>query len=437
MQIKKFENLVILVLVAGGLVAGFAREITLAFLFGTSRDIEIFRVAYGLPGILGDSLAVSFVSVLIPFIIAAEKSNNPFKNGAIIWACLILATSVTFLGIVTMPLQARLLAPGIIGEDRTTLIFAGQICWLIFFLTICSLPLRAIMSVKGKLWPAASAQLVKASSLALSLITIVIFFGVKNAFSPVYAAIIASSVLLAVHIAAIGTSTRANILRTLKQIPDLAISKPIISALIIVILTQVMMSGGRLLDRAFASDMNVGTLASLEYSYALLMAMASLIAASTNIIIAPKIGRSFQENGFIPGKYFRMIFFISLLAAIIGIIVSPLATFIVKIVFQYGAFGEDSLRLTARIFQIHSLALGPIVLVVILNQMFLLQKKQSYLVVICFVKISLRALIIIILLRSFNDTRALTYGLLISESIIAIMQIFVLLYIQKGRRVLS
>lgn len=420
-----------MILVAGGLLAGFAREITLAYLFGTSREIEIFRVAYGLPSILGDSLAVSFVSVLIPFIIAAEKSKEFDKNGPIIWACLILASVVTLIGIFTMPVQARIFAPGIIGDNRDTLILTGQICWGVFFLSICPLPLRAIMSVDGVLWPAGSAQLVKALSLTLGLIALVSYLGYKNAYLPVFAAIFASFIVLGVHVFAIGRAARINIIRGLKQLPDLAVSKPIIGALIIIILTQVMMSGGRLIDRAFASDMQVGTLASLEYSYALLMAMATLIAVSVNIILAPQIGRSFQETGSIETKYFQIIFVVSLLAGLIGFLISPLATLIVKLIFQYGAFGEDSLRLTTGIFKVHALALGPIVLVVILNQIFLLQKKQNLLMGICFLKILLRVFIVLALLRTLNDTRALTYGLLISETIIGIIQIIVLRFMSK------
>lgn len=434
MWINRSKNLLIFALVAAGLVAGFAREITLAYLFGTSLDIEVFRVAYGLPAILSDSLAVSFISVLIPYLIASDDSQKGSDRGTVIWSCLILTTLISVFGVLTMPMQARILAPGITGDARTTLILAGQICWIVFFLTNNTLPLRAMMSVKGKLWPAASAQFVKAFSLSVSLIALVIFLGYKNVYLPVFAAVFASCILLALHLFAIGSATLKSIVSSLRKIPDLAASRPIIGALFILFLTQIMMSGGRLLDRSFATKMDAGTLASLEYSYSLLMAMASLIAATTNIIMAPKIGRAFKKNGFIPSEYFRVILGIVFVAAIIGLIASPLATFVVETVFHYGAFDTKSVSATAEVFQVHALALGPIVLVVILNQLFLLQKRQRYLLVICFIKFTFRLVIILFLLRFFHDVRALTYGLLVSETTIAIIQILALFHIRRRQK---
>ena len=423
---KSLTKYLIPFLVGFGLLSGFFREVTLAYFFGTSRDIEIFRVAYGLPSIWGDSIAISFMSVLTPYILAVEHKEDDSKLASVFYATFILAILVTFIGIVLMPLQAKLFAPGLTGESQKSIIWAGQICWLMFFISVCSIPFRAVMSLRKRLWPAASAQLIKSSFLALSLIIFVLLFKVTDVKAPVFAAIVGSTAMLIMHLTAIGRRTLTSILKGLKQYPKWATLNPILSALFIVFITQIMMSGGRILDRSFASTMQVGTLASIEYSYALLMAMVSFLGASTNIILAPKIGKTIQSTGIISKKYFKAIFGVGVLAVFIGFVVSPLAVFIVKIVFQHGVFDENSLKLTSSIFRIHALALGPLVIVVILNQLFLLLEKQSYLFWICFIKVLLRVASILFFLNFFEDVRALTYALIVSETIIAALQIFLL-----------
>jgi len=397
MRISK-NDIFVPILVAIGVLAGMGREIILAYLFGTSRDVEIFRVAFGLPSILSDGLAVSFVSILIPVLIASKQFNKSADRlrHALLATC-VVGGSVLLIGLITMPLQARLLAPGILDTDRETLIFAGRLCWGMFFAVMLSLPFRAWMSVNGRLWPGASASFVRSSTFILGLLLLSSFMGVSTTAAAA-AALLAGYGVLTIHFLALKGREKKLLYIAVKTWKNSHSIKLLAYALLLVFVTQILISGGRILDRAITSNMGEGSLAAVEYSYGLLMAAAGVIAATTNLIIAPKLGKAFQTTKHIPMNFWKLIMVVSCGALVMGIILSLLAPIIVQLVFQNGAFDAISTATTAAIFRIHALSLGPLVTVLILTQVLLLSGNQKSFLAIAIIKVIVKVLVIWVLL---------------------------------------
>jgi peptidoglycan biosynthesis protein MviN/MurJ (putative lipid II flippase) len=277
-----------------GLVAGLVREVFLAHLFGTTHEIEVFRVAFGLPSILSESLGISFVSVLVPILLAEREI---FLLQRPVWITSLLGGLIFLVGVLSMPLQARVLAPGIVGEHRIALISAGALCWGMFLLSVLSLPLRAFMSVNGRLWPGASAALLRSVGFIVALGAMVMAGKELVAGTAAWAALLAGLSVLAIHVVALGVAGRGHVASVLRAGPPKTGSGQLLTALALVFAMQMLLSGGRLLDRMMASTMPAGSLAALEYSYSFLLAVAVVVGTSANILLVPRVGRAFKETG--------------------------------------------------------------------------------------------------------------------------------------------
>lgn len=371
-----FNKFLIPTLVAAGLFAGFGREIVLAYLFGTTREVEIFRVAFGLPSVFSDSLAVSFVAILIRILLVGEQLRpaRALRNAA--WATLAFACFVFLLGVITMPWQAMILAPGMTPDDQARLVVAGQVCWLTFLFVVLSLPIRALMSARGRVWPGAASQLMRSGGFIMAAIALVFVFHWRDIMAPAYAAAMGGATVLGVHIIALGTRDRKRFAVSLSSLPRFRDLVPILSAIGLVLVSQLFLSAGRLLDRAVASGMGEGMLAGLEYSYSLTMAVAAILATSANLTLAPRMGRAIRDTGALAGSHVVHIILIVVAATAIGGVLAFVAEPITRLVFQRGAFDNAATELTSGVFRLHALSLGPLVLALLLAQVLLLHGRQ-------------------------------------------------------------
>jgi peptidoglycan biosynthesis protein MviN/MurJ (putative lipid II flippase) len=332
-----------------------------------------------------------------------------------------LAGIVFLAGIVTMPLQARLLAPGIVGNDRASLVAAGVLCWGMFFLSILSLPMRASMSIENRVWPGASAAFIRSAGFVLALGVLVAIGSQRVAETAAWAALAAGLGLLIVHLLALGAAGWTKLNKALRAGASKNSYKPLMTGLLLVFGMQLLLSGGRLLDRVVASTMAVGTLAAIEYSYAFLMAIAAVIGTSANIFLAPRIGRAFKQTGHLPIRYWKFLIGITGVAALAGVALAFLVVPTIRFVLEYGAFSHDDTVLTARVLRLHALSLGPLVLALVLMQVVILTGGQRWLVPITAVKLAVKAAALWLLLRIGLGLEGIALSLGVAETVFAII----------------
>jgi putative peptidoglycan lipid II flippase len=415
-------------LIVAGLVAGFGREILFAYYYGTSSDVEVIRVAIGLPSILSDSLAVSFVSILIPVLLAGEQSGDTDAHNRIVWSVLIVGVVAFLIGWSTMGLQSRYLAPGITGPDQVSLIWAGRLCWIMFLAVLLSLAMRASLSVNNRIWPGAGAQFIRSAGFVVALIILVSLSGAATVETAAIAAVAGGLSVFVVHVAALGRSRRRIFVAALWSAPQPRYILPIIAALALVFLSQIMGSAGRIIDRALASEMAAGTLAALEYSYALTMAVAAVTGTSSNLFLAPRIGRAFRASGRLPRDIVREIIVATALAGVAGVFCATFSDSIVRTIFQYGKFTADDVAITAAIFQLHALSLGPLVLALILTQVLLLGGLQTIVVSVSAIKLVVKIGVVTVFLSAGWGVAALAISLGITELVTAGILVFAVHY---------
>lgn len=418
-----------------GVASGFLREILLAYVFGASREVEIFRVAFGLPSVISDGLAVSFVAILIRLILVGERGRPAQALRQAVWATLGFAGVVFLLGVVTMPWQARLLAPGMSLEDQTRLVVAGQVCWLTFFFVVLSFPIRALMSTRGRVWPGAASQLMRSGGFALVLVALVFVAGRDDLMAPVIAAAIGGATVLGVHWLALGRRDRRRVALTVQAPPQLVTLHPTLVAVGVVMVTQLFLSAGRLMDRAVASLIGEGMLAGLEYSYSLLMAVAAILGTSANLILAPRMGRAIRDTGALARSHWVFILGTTTATVVISGGLALLSGTIIPLVYQYGAFDAEAAELTSGIFRLHALALAPLVLALLLTQVLLMQGRQRAVFGAAVAKTVFKALALWLVFHSGGGINGIAMTLLWAEVAMAVFLSFlVFIGYRRGAR---
>ena len=413
-------SLLVPAIIAFGLVAGFAREIILASLFGTSREIEIFRVASGLPAMLSETVAISFISVLIPVLLA--RSRNRGLSEAV-WAVILLGVVITVVGIVTMPLQARLLAPGIVGENRETLIEAGWICWGMFLALFLTIPLRAAMSVRDRIWPGAAVASLRTVGFIVVLLAILWASGRIDAMTASWATLAAAVFTLLFQVAVFGRGEVRRIPRALKTVPEYRRIRPIVAAAGAVFVVQIIVTSSRFLDRGVSSVFEEGVLAAVEYSYAIVMAAAQIIGTSTNLVLAPKIGRALDRGEGLTRPLLRQIGIVVGVASAAGVILALGAPLVIALLFERGAFDAQSTALTASVFRWQALGIGPLVLALVTTQIAILMGLQGRLARVAMVKLAVKAASLFALVQVMPVTAAIGISFGLAEIAMALVTI--------------
>ncbi|WP_162308082.1 lipid II flippase MurJ [Segeticoccus rhizosphaerae] len=399
-------------LVLLGLLTGFLRELVLAYVFGTNQDVEVFRVAYAIPSITSEAVAVSLISGLIPILLRHKKIEG-FRLAY--WSIIALAAFIATVGILTMPFQASVLAPGFPAESRHTLIFTGRICWMMTFLLLLSYPLRASMSLEGRIWPSAVGTFLRNTAF------VGLFLALSSAFAPSaltasWAAALSGAIVLGAFVWLFGRNGRRRLAHALWKPPKVTMVLPVSAALLTIFAAQLLSSGGRVIDRMVSSTLQGGALASIEYSYSVIMAMAAFIGTSANLVIAPAMGRAIRDEGRIPARFWKSMFVISTGAMIVGITCAAFATPFIRLIYARGAFGQEATSMTAIVFEFQLLALGFVVANLLLVQALILLGGQRLFVGIAAAKVCFKIGSLWVALRLFGDVKAIAVSFGMAEA---------------------
>lgn len=393
-----------------GLLLGFGREMVLAFAFGTGRAIEVFRVGYAVPSIITEAVAVSVVSALIAMILKNEAGAG-FR---LAWnSTLVLAGAVTVIGVLTMPLQARLLAPGFDSSSADQLVAVGAACWLIVPFTLATLSLRAWLSLEGRQWATSAGTALRSGFFILAILLIYTVSDARSAFQPVFASVAAAVLSFVVYYLLFRAANRPEV-SLLSSLSGRDIGKAASASLALwgILLSQVLLSSNRIIDRILASDMPAGTLAAVEYSYSLVMAAAAVFATSINILIAPQIGRTLKDVGIIAGKTWVLIGGSVAASGVCGFLSWRVAEPITRAVYERGQFDSESTALTAEILSGQSLFLAPLVLSLILVQIVIILGGVRWLIAIAVFKLAVKLIAVAVIQQTAGgvDVIILSFG---------------------------
>jgi len=372
-RLPPFRKLVAPILLGAGILATFGREMAFAMGFGTGEELEIFRLAFGPPNMMSQTLAPAFVGVMLPLLAHAAKQGpevERYLRHRILRINLWGAIAVAIVGALTAAPLAALLAPGYDAPRIAAIAAQLRILWLFFAITSLSFSCRSFLNLRGSFWPGAS------TSLAISSCFVAVCAFVNRgdleatARTLSWAAVGGGALVLALHL--LGRPLRREDRSFLRRdaIASGLSKMPVLMPLCGAAIYQVSAGIPRFLDRGFASSLPQGSVAALEYSYNVLTAPGILLGTSFVMLAYPAFvkGVAAGKPKLAARHAARPLSLVLAAAAAVSLAVFLFATPLVDLVYRRGAFDQADVQLTASVLTTQALGLMPMVAGMVLVQ---------------------------------------------------------------------
>lgn len=415
-----------------GILATLLREVLLGSTFGTQRELELFRVAFGLPNMLGQTLAPAFVGVTLPLLVAARRnSREEFERVRRLLTRfgLVAATSVSLIMVLAAGWLTAWMAPGFSPEEVQR--GASQLRWLslLFLALALSFPLRARLNERGVFWPGASTSLTLSLGVALACGA---GWGVEGtSFGLVVASIIGAWLVLGLHALALRQAHRAHTpavesltesVETEAQLTMRVLSLAVLGAS----LYQLTQAVPRFLDRGFASD-QPGALAALEYSFNVLTAPGILFGTSLVMLAFPSFAKFAAQGQARAGfRALRKWFLLAVGAAGVVTLACQLAPeTLIRLLYERGEFDAQDVQMTSEILRWQAWGLPAMVASMGMAQALLGLRQLRLLLAIGVARIIVRIVALEVLVPRFGPS-GLGAAYFVTEAVSTVLLIYIL-----------
>lgn len=338
-------------------LASFAKELLIAYHFGTSELLDAFLIAFLLPAFAVGVLAESFSSGFIPTYLSvlkkqgAECANSLFASVAML-ALIFLAAAALIVG---------LFAPGVLkvlgsGFSAQNLALAQNLLWLL----LPVLPLYGIVRVWSALL---NAQQVFGSVALVPGVTPLVIVAVLWLFSSqlgIYS--LASGTLL-------GATAEVVILLTIvarKHLPLLPAwsgqtreVRAVLRQYAPVVFGAIMMSGTILVDQAMAAMLEPGSVSALSFGNKVITLVLSLSAMALGTAALPHLSAMVAHRDWTGVERTLYVYerAIVLLAIPVSAVLFLASSGLVELLFERGAFTASDTALVGQILAYYSLQL--------------------------------------------------------------------------------
>ncbi len=346
---------VIPLLLGMGILSSFFREMILAYYYGSSKEVEIYRIAFSIPYALFQSLGTILIASLLP-IYLTHKNSLPFIQRSIKK----IFISIVIIAIITIPWQAKLFAPGFNINEHTILSYNMLLCWSIVLIAALIFPMRLVLQSNDK------KMLVSATSLLFSFFLVVFIIIVHGKIPNLELSVASIMSVLGIYFVYRWNAMREDL------IPDdfyntklkSTIKKIIIGAFVYILL----LATPRMIDKAIASTIGNGVIANLDYAMNFYVAFGVLIGTSFTILYAKKIASEYKEKSMHVKWLFQLIGIPFLIASCISLLIYPYTETLVSLAYARGAFTSIDAIQVATILHSFLLALPLMVIGMILSQ---------------------------------------------------------------------
>lgn len=328
---------------------GFFREVVIGYQFGTSVAADSIALAYTLPNffyvVIGGAITTAFISVY-------SKVDDPLKQNAYVervfgWLTVVLIVVTT--GLVLFSEQViSLLFSGLSEEafQLTTNLFRVM-APSVFFL-ILSMWLTGVLNVNDRFtWTAVSTLILNGSFLFIA----VIFYPVLGAYAHAWGALFSALFMALFLVVLIRRNQLFHFRLRLGKSPELWRT--------VKMAVPIMLGGATLqlyflIHRVFASWLESGYVAALNYTSKLVQMPQSILMMAVTMVIYPLLARKVaakEETGI------RTLYKKGL--QMMGITIIPASIFlmfyaeeVIRVIFQYGNFHVESTQMAAPLLQI-------------------------------------------------------------------------------------
>ena len=414
-------------------IAGYARDVIIAFFFGASGATDAFYVAFRIPNLLRrlfaeGSLTISFIPVFTEYLEKGDKAEAKRVSDAVFTALIVVLGVITVLGVLFSPVIIKIFASGFKEEYFNLAVGMNRVMFpYILLVSVVALSMGVLNSLRHFFAPAISPLLLNLGIIATVLV-------------------LHSFFALPIYTVALGVIV-GGVLQVLFQVPFLRmkgflfsfrsnLSHPAVKRIGLLMAPQLFGLGvynvNIIISTQYASHLPMGTVSYLYYSERLIEFPLGIIAVSIATALLPSLSGSAArgESGVFRRDYARalMLMLFAMIPALVGLIV--LRVPICNLLYQHGEFSYLDTVYTSQSLLGYALGLWAIGGVRITAPTFYALKDTKTPVIAAFFSLLVNAALGYFLAFSL-DLRH--FGLALATSVSAIFQ-FLILFFEINRR---
>ena len=420
--------LVIIIFSLFGKVLGFIREILIASKFGSGMETDTFFVALAATGLITGFLSNAISTTVIPILSEIEvkegKTGKIKHSNNIINIIFLISAILVTLGIIASPFLIKLVASGFQGEQYDLAVKLTRMGMpMILFSGVTGVFTGYLQSEQRFAAPAA-VELPYNLVYILFLLFLSSIFGIKGLMVATVIAV-ASQVLIQIP-----DIKKSGYRHTFKlDFKDRYVKKIILLALP-VLLGVAVHDLNAIVDRTLASRLIEGSISALNYADKLNNIILGVFITAITTVIFPLLSKESNTDNMISMKkimgYGINIILVITIPASVGLIV--LATPIVEIAFQRGAFDGTATLMTSQALIFYSVGLIAAALNIFITRVYYSIQDTKTPVVYGIVAVALNIILNIILVRYMQHS-----GLALATSISTTVSAILLIYSLKKK----
>lgn len=362
--------LIIIIFTLGSKLLGFIREILIAAKFGSGMETDTFFVALTATNLvvifLSEAISTTFIPILSEIEIKEGKKGKVEHTNNMINIIFIISIILVIFSLLAAPITVKILAKGFKGEQFDLAVQLTRIgVPMVLFSGIIGI-FRGYLHSEQKFASTSAIGIPFNFVYIFFLIFLSSIFGIKGLMVSAVIAVASQFLIQLPEAKSSGYNYEFKIDLRDKYIQKvLLLSGPILIGVAINDLNAI-------IDKTLASDLVSGSISALNYANKLNILILWVFIASITTVIFPLLSKESNSDN-IPGMKKIMGYGINLILLItvpatVGLIV--LATPIVEIAFQRGAFDTTATLMTSQALTFYSIGLVAMALRLLLTRVY-------------------------------------------------------------------
>ncbi|RII35018.1 murein biosynthesis integral membrane protein MurJ [Clostridium chromiireducens] len=349
-------------------VLGFLRDYFTAVKFGTTREADAYLMASNIPNVLFVIIGTSIMTIIIPVYneIKCKAENEELEKftSNMITILFIVSLILTIFCELFAPQLVKIMAPGFSGYKYTLTVLLTRILASVIILNTLIYTFTAILQCENNFSLPASIGIPYNIVLIIYLIFYIDKFGVTG-----ISAVVSIALIIQICILTYGLKKIKFKYKFYLNFKDKNFKKILTLLMPICIGTGMTQING-VFNGIYASSLDSGSVAAINYALKLNALIVDIIIVSITTIIYQNLTKVIfnSEGKTLYKETNRGIITMFIVLIPIVIIAAMYSQYIVKFLFQRGAFNSESTMLTAKAFYYYSLGLFAIAINNILSR---------------------------------------------------------------------
>lgn len=352
-------------------ILGFVREVVISYMYGASAMSDAYSMANSIAVLIVTGLAMGIMTAYIPesMLIVEQNKKNEFTSNLFNFVIVVFGAISIFCILFAKPIVA-VLGAGFSSETKAyteillRFVLLASICIFIIYIMSGFLNIHNNFYYNG-------IQLI----ITNSIIIIAVIFSKGNPMSLGMGYLIAYIVPLILGAFLMKHYKYRHMSKL--DLKDKHLKNVCVVSIIAFLGTNVVKLNV-MLDRVFASSLQEGAVAAINYAFTLTSIVPEVFALSMITVLYPELSELFVKNEqeLFGKKVTKLLAQTTIILIPVTVIFLAEGDWIVRFLFQRGAFDEQATNLTVQVLRGYSIGMLPIGISFILCKVFFARKEE-------------------------------------------------------------